>query len=98
VIFANWLNLLNFDFSPLAPAKPKSQKRETSVLKIPLPVFITTATVGFAAKGFLYASAIYQAARADELQTAGRFEMAMPLVCLALLFIIGKFLRRKLLQ
>mgnify|MGYP002152283038 CR=1 FL=1 len=68
------------------------------ILKIPLPVFITTATVGFAAKGFLYASAIYQAARADELQTAGRFEMAMPLVCLALLFIIGKFLRRKLLQ
>jgi len=66
------------------------------ILNIPMGRFIISAIIGFSAKGFLYASAIHQATRIDDYRESDRFEMFMPLIALALLFILGKMVGKKL--
>lgn len=68
----------------------------SGILNIPLPMFIATALIGFFIKGFLYASAIHRAARTDGFEKTGIMELTIPLAGLALLFILGGILRRKL--
>ena len=68
----------------------------SGILKTPLFIFIITATTGFAAKGYLYATAIHQATRIDGDEGIGGLEMAIPLILLALLFLLSKILRKNL--
>lgn len=67
----------------------------SGILKIPLTRFILTAAIGFAAKGFLYASAIHQATRMDDFRETSTLQMAGPLILLALLFVAGKIMHGK---
>lgn len=67
----------------------------SGILEIPLPRFIVTAAIGFAVKGYLYSSAIHQATHRADPESSGSFEMVIPLVLLAVLFLLGKILRRK---
>lgn len=68
----------------------------SGILRVPLPRFIGATIIGFAAKGFLYTSAIHHAATADYLSDAIRLETILPLIGLTVLFLAGKFLQRRL--
>jgi uncharacterized membrane protein YdjX (TVP38/TMEM64 family) len=67
----------------------------SGILNVPMPRFLVSTIIGFAAKGYLYTSAIHHAATADELADVVRWETILPLVGLTLLFIIGKLLQRR---
>lgn len=67
----------------------------SGMLNIPMPRFLISTIIGFAAKGFLYTSAIHHAATADALSDAIQLRTVLPLLGLAALFVIGKLFQRK---
>lgn len=67
----------------------------SGMLNIPMPRFLISTIIGFAAKGFLYASAIHHAATADALSDAIQLRTVLPLIGLVALFAIGKLFKRK---
>jgi uncharacterized membrane protein YdjX (TVP38/TMEM64 family) len=68
----------------------------SGMLHIPLSRLILASLIGFSAKSYTYASAIHNAAAADTLSDMIRLEMILPLLVLSLLFIIWKFVQRRL--
>lgn len=67
----------------------------SGMLNVPMPRFLLSTIIGFAAKGFLYTSAIHHAATADDLTDVIQLGTILPLVILTFLFAIGKLLQRK---
>ena len=65
------------------------------MLSLPLPGFALSSLIGFAAKGYVYASAIRLAGTADEIGDALSPGAVVPLLALAALFIAGKLLQRR---
>ena len=68
----------------------------SGILQIPIGTVVVTAAAGFAAKGFLYSTAIHQAARAGTYDDNSGFGLIFPLIFLALLFLFGKVLHKNL--
>jgi uncharacterized membrane protein YdjX (TVP38/TMEM64 family) len=68
------------------------------ILRIPMKIFLPSTLIGFTAKGYLYTSAIHHASTADDLSDVIKLQTVLPLILLTLLFVIGKFLQRKLPQ
>ena len=63
-------------------------------LGVPLPRFIASTILGFAAKGFLYSAAIHAVTEAKgDLGEVGR-KTLLPLLGLALLFVAGQYLQK----
>ncbi len=63
------------------------------ILNVPLTTFIASTLIGFTAKGFLYARAIYGMVNGESGALAG--QTMLPLAALALLFMAGAALRKK---
>lgn len=63
----------------------------SGILNVPLPRFIISTVVGFAIKGYLYASIIRSAATAGNLSDAVDIKAVGSLVIVASLFLIGKY-------
>jgi uncharacterized membrane protein YdjX (TVP38/TMEM64 family) len=68
----------------------------SGLLSIPIHLFISTAIIGFSAKGFIYASAVQRATATDRFTETGRLETVLPLIGLAFLFVAGRILHKKL--
>lgn len=66
------------------------------MLRVPMKRFLLSTLIGFTAKGYLYTSAIHHAATADDLSDVIKLHTILPLIGLTLLFVVGKFLQRKL--
>lgn len=64
------------------------------ILRIPLSAFIASATLGFAVKGFVYASAVYHATHVDAEADALSFETLWPLAALSGFLAVGWLVRK----
>jgi uncharacterized membrane protein YdjX (TVP38/TMEM64 family) len=64
------------------------------MLRIPLGKFAAASAIGFAAKGFIYASAIHHAAEVTEISDLASAETLFPLLLLVLLLFIGRTVYR----
>ncbi len=64
-------------------------------LGIPLSRFAAASALGFAAKGFIYASAIHGAAEIRDLADLGEAGLVYPLLVLAGLLLVGRILFRR---
>lgn len=61
-----------------------------AVLQVPLPRFVMSTAVGFAIKGYLYASVLRRAAKANGISEAFDLKTVSILGVVAVLFIAGK--------
>jgi uncharacterized membrane protein YdjX (TVP38/TMEM64 family) len=64
------------------------------ILRVPLPRFFFSTVIGFTAKGYLYASMIHHAVKADSLSDVIDLKTLAPLFILAALFMLGKLIQR----
>jgi uncharacterized membrane protein YdjX (TVP38/TMEM64 family) len=64
------------------------------ILKVPLPLFLFSTGIGFTAKGYLYASMIHHAVKADSLSDVIDLKLLAPLFILTVLFMLGKLIQR----
>jgi uncharacterized membrane protein YdjX (TVP38/TMEM64 family) len=64
------------------------------ILRVPLPRFFFSTAIGFTAKGYLYASMIHHAAKADSLSDVIDPKTMAPLFILTALFMLGKLIQR----
>ncbi len=67
------------------------------ILRLPLPAFVISAALGFAVKGFVYASAVYHATHVDSEAAALSMETLWPLMALSGLMAIGWLARKRVL-
>jgi hypothetical protein len=68
----------------------------SGLLGIPIHLLITTAIIGFSAKGFIYASAVQRAVATDQFTETGSLDTLLPLIGLTFLFVAGRILHKKL--
>ena len=68
----------------------------SGILAVPLPRFLISTAAGFAAKGFIYASMIRNAADADTVAEAIDLKTLGPLLVLASLFLAGRAIQRRI--
>ncbi len=61
----------------------------SGILDVPWPRFILATVVGFAVKGFIYASAIHEAVEISGMSELGTLKTLWPLLILASLMVIG---------
>lgn len=65
----------------------------SGMLRIPWSKFIASTAIGFAVKGYVYASALYQASHAQTLDELITFKTLLPLLVLAVMMILAKLIR-----
>jgi uncharacterized membrane protein YdjX (TVP38/TMEM64 family) len=70
----------------------------SGMINVPPHRFIISTVIGFSVKGYLYASAIRNAATADGIADLVSVETTLPLVLIVLLFIVAKIFQRKYLR
>lgn len=67
----------------------------SGLLRIPWSRFIMSTAIGFAVKGYVYASALYEASHAQTMEELVSFKTLLPLLVLALMMILAKVIRYK---
>lgn len=67
----------------------------SGLLRIPWSRFVVSTAIGFSIKGYVYASALYQASHAQTLDELISFKTLLPLLVLALMMILAKAIRYK---
>jgi len=67
----------------------------SGMIHVPPHRFIISTVIGFSVKGYLYASSIRNAVTADEIADLVSVETTLPLIIIALLFIVAKIFQRK---
>lgn len=83
----------------LLPTFPHSVLNYGSgMVHVPYYRFVLSTLIGFSVKGYLYASTIRSAARANEIEEIVSLGTMLPLILLSLLFILAKILRKKFLR
>jgi len=66
------------------------------ILDVPWPRFVLATVVGFAVKGFIYASAIHEAVEISGISELGNLKTLWPLLILAGMMVIGHVFQRVL--
>lgn len=80
----------------LVPAFPHSVLNYgAGILHLPLGGFAASAAIGFGLKAFIYSSVIHRLLEAAEVRHLLRPETLLPLLLLALLLFLARFLRRR---